>query len=163
MTELLELVRARPYIVLGVLGVILILVLLDSGVIVNTVPPDRLFAWQVVTGLLLTMLLLYQWVLLLLRVFGGNVRSHYKAHRWVGVVCTVFFALHALSFGYGWTNTLAIVFCLSAVTGLLNREVITYRKPWKYKLWYWSHVTLSVNLVPLIAVHVWVALVYEGF
>lgn len=161
MTELILAVQRRPYVLFGILAVALIVVFLDTGILVRTVPEDGLFVWQVVSGFLLTTLLLYQWLLLLVRVFGGNVQTHYKAHRWVGVACTALFAFHALSFGHGWTNILAIVFCLSAVTGLLNREVITYRKPWLYKLWYWSHVTLTVNLFPLIAVHIWVALAYK--
>ena len=162
MTELVMIARQRPYVMFGVVGLALIFVVLASGVVVNTVPARDRFVWQVVTGLLLTSLVLYQWVLLFLRLSGKHVPSQYRAHRWVGVACTALFAFHALSFGYGWTKILVIVFILSAVTGLLNREVIAYRKPWAYKLWYWSHVTLSVNLAPLIAVHIWVALAYEG-
>ncbi len=150
------------YFVCGFFGVVLIACFSGMELWFNLLPGESHFLWQVITGFLLAALLVYQWVLLYVRVFGGNVRRFYQAHRWVGVICTILFALHAFSFGYGWTNTLAIVFCLSAVTGLLNREIFSYRSVWMYKLWYWSHITLSINLIPLVAVHIWVALAYEG-
>ncbi len=163
MTELLAIAKRRPYIIYGFISLVFILLMLSTGVVINSVPSQQLFLWQVVTGTLLLLTLMYQWVLLFLRLFNKQSPAHYKAHRWLGVACATLFALHAVSFGYGWTNTLAVVFILSALTGLLNREIVGYRKPVLYKLWYWSHVTLSVNLAPLTAVHIWVALVYEGF
>ena len=162
MIRLISFARRCPYVIVGFLGIIFIVMLLKSDFVVCTVPAGRLFTWQVLSGLLLTVLLLYQWLLLFARVYGKNARSYYKAHRWVGVSCTGVFAFHALSFGYSWTNTLAIVFCLSTATGLLNREIMNYRKPWIYKLWYLFHVTLTMSLAPLISVHIWVALAYEG-
>lgn len=162
MTDITFIARKRPYLLFGCSGIVLILVFLQMGVMVKTMPDHVQFIWQVVTGLLLTMLVFYQCVLLIMRILGRNAAAHYKAHRWVGVFSTVAFALHALSFGYGWTMMLVVIFILSAVTGMLNREIVNYLNPWKYKLWYWSHVTLSINLLPLIAVHIWVALFYEG-
>lgn len=162
MTDIALIARKRPYLLIGCSGIVLIALFLQMGVMVKTMPVNVQFIWQVVTGLLLTMLVIYQCVLLIVRIVGANAKSHYKAHRWLGVFSTFVFALHALSFGYGWTMALVIVFILSAITGMLNREIVRYLKPWKYKLWYWSHVTLSINLLPLVAVHIWVALAYEG-
>lgn len=162
MNDIALIARKRPYLLFGCSGIALIVVFLQMGVMIKTMPENVQFIWQVLTGLTLTILVLYQCILLIVRILGKNATAHYRAHRWVGVLSTVVFALHALSVGYGWTMTLVIVFILGAITGMLNREVVNYLKPWKYKLWYWSHVTLSINLLPLIAVHIWVALVYEG-
>lgn len=164
MTELILIVRNRPYFFWGIVGGLMIMLFLWLSILAKSVPAHILFTWQVVTGLILTLAIAYQWVLLFVRMahIQKSMMFHYKAHRWVGVTSTAFFALHAISFGYAWTNALAIVFCASAVTGLLNKEIIRYRREWVFNLWYWAHMTLSISLLPLIAIHIWVALAYEG-
>lgn len=154
--------QKSPYLIIGLIGAVLVFLFHKLDVLVRTVPDRELFLWQVISGVLLTATIVYQWYLLLARICGFKTQSHYQAHRWVGAISTALFALHAVSFGYAWTNALAIIFCLSAITGFLNKEIIGYKSKWAYHLWYWMHVTLSVNLLPLIAVHIWVALAFEG-
>lgn len=120
--------KRQVYVIVGLFGLALIAVFLTTGVLLRTLSEDTISIYQVITGVSLTLLITYQWVLLFVRVFGGNIQSHYKAHRWVGVAVTILFAFHPISFGHGWTNTLTVVFCHSAITGLLNREIIVYRK-----------------------------------
>ena len=74
----------------------------------------------------------------------------------------VLFALHAVRFGYGWTHILSVVFLLCAASGLMNREVVRYRSQATYNFWFWCHIALASALLPLIAVHIWVALAYQG-
>jgi len=121
------------------------------------------FVWQVVTGLILTAMLIYQWALMAARLAQNAPasRRHHHWHRFVGVGMTVLFILHAVRFGYYWTSALAIVFLLNGLTGLLNKEVIRYRSRGNYLAWYGLHIGLSAILMPLTALHIWVALMFE--
>jgi len=160
--SLLAVGRRNPYLMLGVLGALMVLAFVQLDVLARTVPVGVLFIWQVCTGMLVTALVFYQMLLLVFRVCGIKTQAHYKAHRWVGASSITVFAFHAVGFGYAWTNMLAVCFALSAITGLLNREVINYKHKWIYIFWYWCHVTISINLIPLIIIHIWVALSFEG-
>ena len=121
------------------------------------------FTWQVVSGSLLLTLLIFQWVLFFKRGFPklGLVSSDLSQHRWVGVAATYVFALHAVRLGHAWMTGLSGLFFLLALTGVLNRQVIGYRQNWLYLLWLVAHIGISAAMVPLIGVHVWVALAYE--
>ncbi|MDA1286771.1 MAG: hypothetical protein O3A08_10170 [Proteobacteria bacterium] len=125
--------------------------------------PINWFLWQVLTGLILMGLLIYQWALLTARLVGTSQssRKHYNWHRYVGVGMTALFILHAVRFGYYWTSALAIIFLLNGFVGLLNKEVVTYKSRGLYLIWYGLHVSLSAVLMPLTALHIWVALVFE--
>ena len=119
--------------------------------------------WQIATGVVLTTLLVYQWSLLAARLakHAPASRTHYHWHRYIGVVMTMLFILHAVRFGYYWTSALAIVFLLNGLAGLLNKEVIRYKSRGAYLVWYGLHVGLSAILMPLTALHIWVALAFE--
>ncbi len=121
------------------------------------------FAQQVITGLILLVFLGYQWVLFFMRVTKqtGNARKALVRHRWVGVAVTFVFAVHAVRFGHIWMSTLSAVVFLIAVTGVLNREVLRYRSNAIYLCWLVLHIGSSAALVPLVAVHIWVALAYQ--
>lgn len=122
------------------------------------------FGWQVTTGALLFLALCFQWILLLVRIFGQTeaIRRHMGLHRWVGIASVVLFAAHAARAGYGWTSALSTIFLLSALSGLLNKEVVTYRARWHYLCWLAIHLVFAAILVPLVLVHIWVALAYQG-
>ena len=119
--------------------------------------------WQVVSGSLLLTLLIFQWVLFFKRGFPGLTLSSQDVsqHRWVGVAVTYVFALHAVRLGHAWMTGLSVLFFLLALTGVLNRQVIGYRQNWLYLLWLVAHIGISAAMVPLIGVHIWVALAYE--
>ncbi|WP_294222314.1 hypothetical protein [uncultured Shimia sp.] len=131
----------------------------------KSVLPEPLtgFVQQVVTGALLLSLLSYQWVLFFKRVTkdNRNARQVVVRHRWVGTAATLLFALHAVRFGHVWMSTLSAVVFLVALTGVLNREVLRYRSHTIYLVWLLAHIGLSAALVPLVAVHIWVALAYQ--
>ncbi|WP_270730606.1 hypothetical protein [Shimia sp. Alg240-R146] len=121
------------------------------------------FEFQIVSGSLLVTGLCYQWVLFFKRVTRDtrNARSVLVSHRWVGVGMTYLFALHAVRLGHTWMTVLSLVFFLIAVTGVLNREVLRYRQNWIYLVWLAVHIGLSAMLLPLLGVHIWVALAYQ--
>lgn len=121
------------------------------------------FAWQIVTGAALAGLMIYQWGLLAARLSGNAEasRARYRWHRYVGVAMTGLFILHAVRLGYHWTSALTVVFLLNGAVGLMNRELVRYRTRGRYLLWYGGHVALSAILVPLVVLHIWVALAFE--
>lgn len=162
MTAILVRIRRRPYVLIGVGGLSLILVIFMAGIAFQPAAWRGGLSWQVWTGSALLTAILYQWVLLFTRRGKpARHRQHYVAHRWVGVLTTLLFAVHAVRFGHAWTSVLALTFIAVAATGLLNREVVPYRARWVYNLWLWVHIALASALIPLIAVHVWIALTYQ--
>ncbi|MDA7427120.1 hypothetical protein PGB28_01515 [Primorskyibacter aestuariivivens] len=164
MTALILRVRRRPYVILGLIGLSLVVLVFTAETALQPTRWAGSLSWQVATGTALLAAILYQWVLLWVRdrkAPARKQRKHYTAHRWVGVATTLLFAVHAVRFGHAWTSVLAVTFIAVAATGLLNREVIPYRSSWLYHLWLWVHIALASALLPLIAVHVWIALSYQ--
>ncbi len=156
--------KKQPYLILGGFTVVLALLALFELIQGVLSPATPEFLWQWITGSLLVIALTYQWYLFYLRQTQRtqHARFHYLAHRWVGVTATGVFALHAISAGHMWTSALAIVFVLTAITGILNREIIPYPQRWMYLVWFWVHMTLSTVMIPLVLIHIWVALLYQG-
>lgn len=159
MTALVLKIRKVRYLGWGIVAVVLALLAMALG-------PDliaRSFPWQVVTGTALLVCMLYQWMIFIQRFTQTttNARQHYLAHRWVGVAATLLFAAHAVRPGEMWMTAVAILFIALAVTGLLNREVVKYKKQWMYFAWLGLHMMLSAMLLPLVAVHIWAALAYQ--
>lgn len=164
MNAVLLVARKRTYLIWALFGFVVVGFALSNRITGELMPEDWQFVWQISTGLLLFLALGYQWILLVLRLTRPHIqRPHYLAHRWVGVGATFLFAVHAVRFGYNWTSWLAIVFILSAATGVLNKEVIPYKSRTLYLVWFWFHITLAFMLIPLVLIHIWVALAYEGF
>ncbi|MEM1302711.1 MAG: hypothetical protein AAGH17_09025, partial [Pseudomonadota bacterium] len=159
MTALVATFRQRPYVLLGLLGLALAALALMQVTRGWLTPSQVSFWWQSVTGTALLTGMMYQWVVFFQRLTGNTTRArtHFLAHRWVGVGVTFLFALHAVRTGHVWMTALAVVFLLVAATGLLNREVVRYRHQWMYLTWLGTHTLLSAIMVPLIVVHVWVA------
>ncbi len=155
--------QRTPYVPLILFAVVFAGVPLSSEIKSVLAQPLTGFAQQVVTGTLLLGLLGYQWVLFFLRVTkdNRNARKVLVRHRWVGAAATLLFALHAVRFGHVWMSTLSAVVFLIALTGVLNREVLRYRSNVIYLLWLVVHIGLSAALVPLVVVHIWVALAYQ--
>ena len=164
MTALILRVRRRPYVLLGVMGLFVVVLAFTAETALQPKRWAGSLSWQSATGIALLAAILYQWVLLWVRDRRAPARAqrrHYAAHRWVGVATTLLFAVHAVRFGHAWTSVLALTFIAVAATGLLNREVIPYRSRWLYHLWLWVHIALASALLPLIAVHIWIALSYQ--
>lgn len=162
MQPILTLIRRSPY------APLILLSLLITGLTLLELAPNWLalrgtFNWQVVTGSLLLTLLCYQWVLFFKRGFNlaNLVAQDFTTHRWVGVAATYLFALHAVRLGHMWMTGLSVLFFLLALSGVLTRQVLRYRQKWIYQLWIVSHIGLSAMLVPMIGVHIWVALAFE--
>ena len=125
--------------------------------------PVARLTWQIATGSVLLGLYIFQWRVLLDRWAGrgGRSEAHVRIHRWVGAAMLLLFAIHALKPGYGLSLVLAIVFLANGLVGSLSRHEIPLRGPKQVLVWTFVHVALSASLLPLIALHVWVALSFE--
>ncbi|MEM7241061.1 MAG: hypothetical protein AAF429_02650 [Pseudomonadota bacterium] len=165
MTAIILKIRRQPYLGFALFGCVFLLAALIAGVQEFAVPESWRFLWQVATGAFLTLAIVYQWILLvqrLTRAAPAIQRSYYMNHRWVGSASFFLFALHAISFGHMLTNALAVLFIGCAITGVMNKEIMKYRREWTYQLWFGVHVAFSALLAPLIIAHIWVALAFEG-
>lgn len=153
----------KPYFLIGLGGLVLIWlgqVLSVNRAMTQVIPQ---LGWQVSTGIVLLALLLFQWALFYHRLTrnAAATRRHHVLHKYSGLAVVVVFALHAARTGYGWTLLLFFAFVAVVVTGLLNREIMRYRKEWLYQVWLWLHISLSAVLMPLVMIHAIVALAYE--
>lgn len=155
--------QRAPYAAVALIGLSLASLLLVYELKAGYLRPMSEFGQQVITGCLLLGLLGYQWLLFAKKVTrsNSNMRQSMAIHRWVGVVSTFVFAWHALRFGHVWMTTVSTVFFLIAVTGIFNRTVLRYRQNWIYLVWLVCHIGLSAALIPLVVVHIWVALAYQ--
>lgn len=149
-----------PYAFFGFVGLCMVSAALLMGWQGRLVPEDVSFVWQVVTGVGLIAAMTFQWVLFYNR-WTGQVRvNDVIQHRWVGVTTVILFGLHAARVGHTWMLALTILFLLIGVTGILNKQIVRYQTRGAYLTWLALHIGLSVAIIPLIAVHIWVALAY---
>lgn len=152
----------KPYFVVGAIA--LSLIGLAQAFAVNQTLTQFVspLGWQIASGVVLLTLTLFQWGLLYHRLKKNavGVRRYYFLHKYLGFAIILIFALHAARTGYGWTSILFTVFVALAVTGLLNRGIMRYRAAWLHRVWLWLHIALSALLVPLVAIHIVVALAY---
>jgi hypothetical protein len=156
-----EQLRKNPYVGWGIMAILLALIAIFTRVQNLLVPVPNEFAWLCVTGLFLLSTLGFQWYLLRRRWLKTMTRFDLVLHRWIGVGAMFMFALHAARIGHSWMIVLTVVFVLTALTGILNKEVLRFRERWMYLVWLTIHVSLSTLLMPMIAVHIWVALAYQ--
>ena len=154
-------IRKNTYALVGLFALVVIGVTLIARV-QNMIVPARLhFAWQVITGLLLLATIVYQWLLMRKRWIRAASRADLVSHRWLGVLATFLFAVHAVRIGHTWMLILTMVFVVVALTGVFNKEFLGFRSRWAYLTWFTIHVGFSAILAPMIAVHIWVALAYQ--
>ena len=165
MTAIFLKIRRQPYFGFALFGCAFLFLALVFGLQEMSVPNHWRFSWQVITGGLLAGAIVYQWILFLQRIIRAAPsiqRRYYNNHRLVGSASFLLFALHAISFGHMLTNALAILFVACAITGLMNREIMNYKRQWVYQIWFAAHVGFSALLAPLMVAHIWVALAFEG-
>jgi hypothetical protein len=161
MNVIVDRLRKNPYVGWGIIAMTFAVVAILTSVQSILLPVSNSFVWLCVTGFLLLSTLVFQWYLLRKRWLKNMTRFDLVLHRWIGVGATFMFALHAARVGHSWMVVLTIVFVLTALTGILNKEVLRFSERWMYLVWLTLHVSLSTILVPMIAVHVWIALAYQ--
>lgn len=152
----------KSYVIVGLTGLLLVWLaqaLSVNGLLTQILPP---LGWQILSGVALLALVAFQWGLFYnrLRKHASGIRRYYALHKYLGLVTILIFALHAARTGHGWTLALFIVFVALATTGLLNRGIMRYHPAWWHSVWLWLHISLSALLIPLVVLHVVVALAY---
>ncbi|MEP2781570.1 MAG: hypothetical protein ABJO67_03955 [Pseudoruegeria sp.] len=164
MTEILRRAAQQSYFWLWLLGLLLVVIIVVAQTHLWFLTQPFEFAWQVILGSLLLITILFQYVLLFVRhnKMTQQIKPQLAYHRWAGCIATLLFALHAARMGHAWTMILSIIFILTAITGMFHKEVMRYQTRGAYLIWLAVHLILAAALVPLIGLHVWVALSYQG-
>ena len=116
------------------------------------------------SGLLITILIAFQWVLTVVRV-SKKLRIHSlkytQLHKWIGVISPIFFYLHALEFGYGYLALLSYIFFTNMILGTINLDVIKSQKNWIFQSWMITHVALSIVITFITMFHIGMVFYYE--
>ena len=116
------------------------------------------------SGLLITILIAFQWVLTVVRV-SKKLRIHSlkytQLHKWIGVISPIFFYLHALEFGYGYLALLSYIFFTNMILGTINLDVIKSQRNWIFQSWMITHVALSIVITFITMFHIGVVFYYE--
>ena len=116
------------------------------------------------SGLLITILIAFQWVLTVVRV-SKKLRihslKHTQLHKWIGVISPIFFYLHALEFGYGYLALLSYIFFTNMILGTINLDVIKSQKNWIFQSWMITHVALSIVITFITMFHIGMVFYYE--
>ena len=122
-----------------------------------------LFVWQIVSGLVLFGLYLYQWRLLIdrWRKSTRDAAPRLTLHRHIGTAMVVVFLMHAAGSGFGLSMALVICFVATALIGLVNRYTFPLRNRSAIYLWTGLHLFAGAVMAPLILLHIWVALLFE--
>ena len=152
-----------PWSYLTVLNILVLILLIETHAlerIHNFFSPN--FTWKISTGLVLLLLVSFQWCLTITRYKNSTISSiFYKYHRYAGIIIPFFLGLHFFNYGFAWNAMLFTVFVTNIILGLLNRELFRYRNKALYWCWYALHIGLSFLLLPLIILHVWTSLTFE--
>ena len=124
-------IKRNPYFAIGFGAVLLMCVaqMLDINSNLTSLIPK--LEWQMATGLLMVGILAFQWSLFFYKQ-TKNIQAiprNRTLHKYAGIGFVILFALHADSFGHAWMTMLTFILTGIIITGLLNREIIAYRKP----------------------------------
>lgn len=114
------------------------------------------------SGLVLTLYIAAQWVLTSLRTRQKwrEAKTAYRYHKNFGVLAPVFFYAHAQRFGFAYLLLLSLVYFSTVLVGILNQELLPFRRKWIGDAWMLFHVGCSVLLVLLAAYHVFISFYY---
>lgn len=115
------------------------------------------------SGLVLTLYIAAQWLLTALRVRQRwrQAKQAYTLHKYLGVLGPLFFYAHAQRFGYAYLLVLSVVYFGTILVGILNQEILTFRKRWFGELWILVHVGFSVLMVLLSGYHIFISFYYS--
>ena len=161
MNQQVKQVVKNPYAIVGIFAVTIAVIGIVTRAQSVLIPASFQFVWRCTTGLALLAVIAFQWWLMRKRWIGKISRADIVSHRWTGVIATFLFALHATRIGHTWMLATTIVFILIALTGVFNKEILRFQERWVYLLWLALHISLSVILAPMVAVHIWIALAYQ--
>ncbi len=118
--------------------------------------------YRVVTGLVLTVLVAWQWSFVFLRRRPhADVKRLLVQHLWLGAAAPLLLLVHALSSGYGYQVALVWVFLINCALGLLSPRVAGRQQRGLDRLWLPLHIVGSISVVALVVIHVVVVTRYH--
>ena len=156
-------IRRNPYFIIGIASVLFTLLSLQLNWNDSLVALLSRLQWQTITGVAMVLVFVFQWTLFLhqQRKDVDAIPKSRFYHKYAGVLFVVLFALHAGIPGHTWMMILCAVAAALVLTGLFNREIVLFRRPWVYKIWLWLHVALAALMIPFVLMHILIALAFK--
>jgi len=116
------------------------------------------------SGLVLALLITFQWLLTLSRVIKKYRKHSQKItllHKWAGALSPLIFYVHSVGVGYGYLALLAYLFFANALLGYINLDVIKSTSELLFKGWMISHVAFSIIITILMFFHISMVFYYK--
>lgn len=116
------------------------------------------------SGLVLSLVILFQWTLSLVRSrpkWEELSLKFYNIHNWLGAFTPLLFYVHSAKLGFAYLFVLSITFFGNFLLGMFNLEVIKNKSQVIFQGWMILHVACSLFVTFLTIYHVWVVFYYE--
>ena len=116
------------------------------------------------SGLLLFLVILYQWVMTFIRIKSSNpvvIENFYKIHTWLGALTPLIFYIHSTKPGFAYLLLLTLAFYANFLLGMFNLDFIKSKVSWYFQTWMIMHVSLSVLITATAFYHVWIVFYYN--
>jgi len=116
------------------------------------------------SGLIVTLLIVFQWLLTLIRVvkkWKKHSVTFTSMHKWVGAFSPLIFYAHCMEFGFAYLLVLSIIFMTNMLLGTINLDVIKSQKEWIFQTWMIVHVSLSIIITFVMFFHIGVVFYYK--
>ncbi|WP_109831020.1 hypothetical protein [Reichenbachiella versicolor] len=116
------------------------------------------------SGLGLSIVILFQWLLSLVRVVPKWEELSYifkNIHNWLGAFTPLLFYIHSMELGYAYLFLLSITFFGNFLLGLVNLDLLQSTSQLVFKGWMILHVAFSFFVTFVTVYHVWVVFYYE--
>lgn len=116
------------------------------------------------SGLVLSLVILFQWTLSLVRStpkWEELSLTFYAIHNWVGAFTPLLFYFHSTALGFAYLFVLSITFFTNFILGSFNLEVIKNKSQIVFQGWMIVHVAASFFITFLTIYHIWVVFYYE--
>ncbi|GEO13008.1 hypothetical protein MAE02_07040 [Microvirga aerophila] len=169
MTMVRKLTQARTaYLPLGLFAAVTAVPLLTFGAggrpLVESLSREGAFAYTVASGLLLTVAMLWQWRLYVVRRSGEGrrIQREYRLHRWLGILPMILLVAHMGQPNGSLLSVTSGLLMLSSLSGLLNNEIVRQKARWVRTLWLTLHIGSAALILPLVVLHVWAAFAFKG-
>jgi hypothetical protein len=157
--------RKTTYIYVGVILFVLYLVQEIFSLKVNVLETfqtnENYRRWS---GLLVFLVIAYQWVLTIVRLKTGNpytLERFYRIHTWIGAFSPLIFYIHSTKPGFAYLLFLTLIFYANFVLGMVNLDVIKTRAKWYFQLWMVLHVSFSLLITSVTFYHMWIVFYYN--
>jgi len=116
------------------------------------------------SGLGLSMIILFQWSLSIVRVVPKWEELSYtfkNIHNWLGAFTPLLFYIHSIHLGFAYLFVLSITFFGNFILGMFNLDLLKSKSQIVFQGWMILHVAFSFFISLITIYHVWVVFYYE--